>query len=216
MHRLTCSECYADITPKERAIANSQRSFVSFLFLQLSNSFLRILAVPNKAVFSNSPVLMVTCSFSSHASNLLLTSPSAPTTTCTTSRCLIPYSLSHRLVYKKEGEKIGVWKGRWKDWVCEKEGEKLSVWKGRCKDWVYSKEGEKIGCVKRKVKRLVYETEGEKIECMKRKVKRLIVWKGRWKDWVHEKEGEKIEKHKLFIIIIIIIIIIIVSLLSFK
>ena len=132
MHRLTCSECYADITPKERAIANSQRSFVSFLLLQLSNSFLRILAVPNKAVFSNSPVLMVTCSFSSHASNLLLTTPSAPTT----SRCLIPYSLSHRLVYKKEGEKI----------ECVKR---------KVKSRVYEKEGAKIECIQRKVKRLV-------------------------------------------------------------
>ena len=55
---------------KERAIANGQRSFVSFLLLQLSNSFLRILAVPNKAVFFNSPVLIVTPSFSSHASNI--------------------------------------------------------------------------------------------------------------------------------------------------
>ena len=40
--------------------------------LKLSNSLLRILAVPNKAVFCNSPVLIVTPSFSSHASNLLL------------------------------------------------------------------------------------------------------------------------------------------------
>ena len=31
------------------------RSFVSFLLLQFSNSFLQILAVPNKAVFCNSP-----------------------------------------------------------------------------------------------------------------------------------------------------------------
>jgi len=66
---------------------------VSFLFLQLSNSFLRILVLPNKAVFCNSPVLIVTPSFSSHASNRLLTTPSAPTTTGTTSRCLIPHSL---------------------------------------------------------------------------------------------------------------------------
>ena len=58
-----------------------------------SFSFLRILAVPNKAVFCNSPVLIVTPSFSSYASNLLLTTPSAPTTTGTTSRCLIPHSL---------------------------------------------------------------------------------------------------------------------------
>ena len=84
MKRLSSSRCYADITPKERAIANGQRFFVSFLLLQLSNSFLRILAVPNKAVFCNSPVLIVTPSFSSHASNLLLTTPSAPTTTGTT------------------------------------------------------------------------------------------------------------------------------------
>ena len=66
---------------------------MSFLLLQLSNSFLRILAAPNKAVFCNSPVLIVTPSFSSHASNLLLTTPSAPTTTGTTSRCLVSHSL---------------------------------------------------------------------------------------------------------------------------
>ena len=47
MKRFSSSGCYANITPKERAIANGQRSFVSFLLLQLSNSFLRILAVPN-------------------------------------------------------------------------------------------------------------------------------------------------------------------------
>ena len=50
MKRLSSGGCYADITPKERAIANVQRSFVSFLLLQLSNSFLRVLAVPHKAV----------------------------------------------------------------------------------------------------------------------------------------------------------------------
>lgn len=93
MKRFSSGGCYADITPKEQAIANGQRSFVSFLLLQLSNSFLRILAVPNKAVFCNSPILLVTPSFSSHASNLLLTTASAPTTTGTTSRCLIPHSL---------------------------------------------------------------------------------------------------------------------------
>ena len=93
MKRFSSGGCYADITPKERAIANGQRSFASFLLLQLSNCFLRILAVPNKAVFCNSPVLIVTPSFSSHVSNLLLTTPNAPTTTGTTSRCLIPHSL---------------------------------------------------------------------------------------------------------------------------
>ena len=93
MKRFSSGGCYADITPKERAKANGQRSFVSFLLLQLSNSFLKILSVPNKAVFCNSPVLIVTPSFSSHASYLLLTTSSAPTTTGTTSRCLIPHSL---------------------------------------------------------------------------------------------------------------------------
>ena len=66
---------------------------MSFLLLQLSNSFLRILAVPNNAVFCNNSVLIVTARFSSHASNLLLTTLSALTTTGTTSRCLIPHSL---------------------------------------------------------------------------------------------------------------------------
>ena len=84
---------FCDITPKERAIVSGQRSFVSFLLLQLSNSFLRILALPNKAVFCHSHVLIVTPSFSSHASSLLLTTPSAPTTTGTTSRRLITRSL---------------------------------------------------------------------------------------------------------------------------
>ena len=59
MKRFSSGRCFADITSKEQAIANGQRSFVSFLLLQLSNSFLRILAVPNKAVFCNSPILMV-------------------------------------------------------------------------------------------------------------------------------------------------------------
>ena len=73
-------------------LANGQRSFVLFLLLQLFNNSLRILAVPNKAVFCNSSILIVTPSFSSHASNLLLTTPSAPTTNRTISRCLIPHS----------------------------------------------------------------------------------------------------------------------------
>ena len=58
--RFSSGGCYTDITPKEWAIANGQRSFVSFLLLQLYNSFLRILAVPNKAVFCNSPVIIIT------------------------------------------------------------------------------------------------------------------------------------------------------------
>ena len=38
--RFSSGECYAEIKPKERAIANSQRAFVSFLLLQLSNTWL--------------------------------------------------------------------------------------------------------------------------------------------------------------------------------
>ena len=45
MKRFSSGGCYGDITPKERAIANGQRSFVSFLLLQLSNSFLRIIII---------------------------------------------------------------------------------------------------------------------------------------------------------------------------
>ena len=59
MKRFSSGGCYANITPKERAIANGQRSFMPFLLLQLSNSFLRILAVPNKAVFCNSIIIII-------------------------------------------------------------------------------------------------------------------------------------------------------------
>ena len=45
MKRFSSGGCYADITPKERAIANGQRSFVSFHLLQLSNSFLKIIII---------------------------------------------------------------------------------------------------------------------------------------------------------------------------
>ena len=66
------------------------RSFGSFLLLHLSNTFLKVLAAPNKALFCRNPVLMVIPSLSSHVSNLLFTAPSVPTTTCITSCCLIP------------------------------------------------------------------------------------------------------------------------------
>ena len=58
----------------------------------MANTFLKILAVPNKAVFCSNPVLTVIPSLSSHVCNRLLTAPSAPTTTSTTSCCLIPHS----------------------------------------------------------------------------------------------------------------------------
>ena len=47
-----------DITPRERATANGQRSLGLFLLLQLSNT-IKIHAVPNKAVFCSKPILMV-------------------------------------------------------------------------------------------------------------------------------------------------------------
>lgn len=43
---------------------------LGFLLLQLSNTFFRVLAVPNKAVFCNNPLLMANPSFASHASTL--------------------------------------------------------------------------------------------------------------------------------------------------
>jgi len=39
MKPFSSSGCYADITPKERAMANGQRSFVSFLKKKINNHF---------------------------------------------------------------------------------------------------------------------------------------------------------------------------------
>ena len=66
------SGCCSDTT-KRRAIANGQRSLGLIPLNQLSNTFLKILAVPNKAVFCSKPILMVIPSLSSNVSNLLLT-----------------------------------------------------------------------------------------------------------------------------------------------
>ena len=46
-----------DFTPREPTIANGQGSLGLFLLLQLSNTFVRNLSAPNKAVFSNKPIL---------------------------------------------------------------------------------------------------------------------------------------------------------------
>ena len=65
--------------------------------LHISNTFLNILAVHNKAVFCTTPTLNVVPSFSIHLSNSLLTLPRAPITTGTTSTFLrfhnLPISL---------------------------------------------------------------------------------------------------------------------------
>ena len=82
--------CCTDITPRERVITNGQRSLGLVLLLQLSGTFLKILAVPNKAVFCSKPVLIP--SLSSNVSNLLLTKPGVPTTTGTTSTRQIPHN----------------------------------------------------------------------------------------------------------------------------
>ena len=66
------SGCCSDTTPR-RAIANGQRSLGLIPLNQLSNTFLKILAVPNKAVFCSKPILMAILSLSSNVSNLLLT-----------------------------------------------------------------------------------------------------------------------------------------------
>lgn len=70
----------------------------SFAF-NFPTPFFRILPVSNKAVFCNNQVLIVFIScFSNQASTLLLTTPSAPTTTGVTSRCLITQSFPISLV----------------------------------------------------------------------------------------------------------------------
>ena len=66
------SGCCSDTTPR-RAIANGQRSLGLIPLNQLSNTFLKILAVPNKAVFCSKRILMVIFSLSCNVSNLLLT-----------------------------------------------------------------------------------------------------------------------------------------------
>lgn len=74
--------------PRSKPISQWPKVLVAFLLPQLSNG--RILAVPDKAVLCNRPILMVT--FSSDASNLMLYySETVPKTTSTTSRYLNPH-----------------------------------------------------------------------------------------------------------------------------
>ena len=87
--------CDTDVTARERAISNGQRSLGSFPLLYLSYILLKILAVFKNAVFCSNPVLIVIPdSLSSHVFNPWLTTPRAPTTAGTTnSCCLITHSL---------------------------------------------------------------------------------------------------------------------------
>ena len=73
-------------------ITNDQR-LTELSFLHISNTFLNILAVPNKAVFCITPALNGIPSFPIHLSNPLVTLPRAPITTGTTSTILSFHSL---------------------------------------------------------------------------------------------------------------------------
>ena len=83
--------CCTNIILRERVIAKGQSSLGLILLVQLSNTFLKILAVPKKSCFLQQ-TRMVIPSLSIHVSNLLLTAPSAVTTTGITSTRLIPHN----------------------------------------------------------------------------------------------------------------------------
>ena len=68
------------ISSVRRAITNDQK-LTKYSRLCISNTFLSILAVPNKAVFCITPTLHVIPSFPIHLSNTADTLPTAPITT---------------------------------------------------------------------------------------------------------------------------------------
>ena len=70
------------ISSVRRVITNDQR-LTEYSRLYISNTFLSILAVPNKAVFCITPTLHVIPSFPIHLSNSAETLPMAPITTGT-------------------------------------------------------------------------------------------------------------------------------------
>ena len=75
------------ISSVRRVITNDQR-LTEYSRLYISNTFLSILAVPNKAVFCIIPTLHVIPSFPIHLSNSVETLPRAPITTGTISTFL--------------------------------------------------------------------------------------------------------------------------------
>ena len=75
------------ISSVRRVIINDQR-LTEYSRLYISNTFLSILAVPNKAVFCITPTLHVIPSFPIHLSNSAETLPMAPITTGTISTFL--------------------------------------------------------------------------------------------------------------------------------
>ena len=64
---------------------------VNLQLLQVSNTFLTILAVPNNAVFCTCPVLKLIPIFSIHLSNSFDAAPSVPITTGTTVTFFMPH-----------------------------------------------------------------------------------------------------------------------------
>ena len=68
----------------KRVIANEQR-LTEYSRLYISNTFLSILAVPNKAIFCITPTLHFVPSFPTHLSNSAETLPRAPITSGTIS-----------------------------------------------------------------------------------------------------------------------------------
>ena len=75
------------ISSVRRVITNDQR-LTEYPHLYISNTFLSIFAVPNKAVFCITPTLHVIPSFPIHLSNSVETLPRAPITTGTISAFL--------------------------------------------------------------------------------------------------------------------------------
>ena len=75
------------IASVRRVISNDQR-LTEYSRLYISNTFLSILAVPNKALFCITPTLHVILSFPIHLSNSVETLPMAPITTGTISTFL--------------------------------------------------------------------------------------------------------------------------------
>ena len=80
------------ISSVRRVVTNDQR-LTEYSRLHISNTFLSILAIPNKAVFCITPTLHVLPSFPIHLSNFAETLPRAPFTTGTISTFLNFYNL---------------------------------------------------------------------------------------------------------------------------
>ena len=85
-----------------RRVITNDRRLTELCLLHISNTFLNILAVPNKATFCITPTWSGIPSFSIHLSNPLVTLPRAPITTGMSSTLLsfhnLPISLSLQIL----------------------------------------------------------------------------------------------------------------------